>query len=544
MSKTDSTEPAGGSPRSNAAPRRSRSTVAKSVPAAKATAAKTTAAKDPAAKGAAAKRAATKTVAAPKTPAAKTNTAKTATTVQATGATKARTAFQTGAARAGGERGKRRSTPLLAPGVTQTAAPVVSPPSVEPEAEATTAGAAPSPGARRRGKHRPVPTITSTPSKKAQRQTGERRGPRPAERVTPTLAADRAPRRTPRERRAADDRVASHLRIAPDPRPATPDLAPLDPSVVAGGRDGGSFAVEDLLSAAISVMRSAAAAAGLSPEEIERRIALTLRFLRRRLEGDYHVDEFGYDPHFAENVIMPTLRPLYRSWFRVEVRGVENIPEHGAALIVANHSGTVAIDSLMLAVAVHDESPGHRTMRALGADLVFSAPVLGTWARRGGSTLATNADADRLFAQGHLVGVFPEGFKGVGKPFKERYKLQRFGRGGFVSSALKAEVPIIPVSIVGAEEVAPIIGNMGTLARLIGAPYFPVTPTFPLLGPLGLIPLPSKWIIEFGAPIRTDTYGSAAAEDPMLVFDLTDQIRETIQQTLYTLLMRRRSVFF
>lgn len=140
--------------------------------------------------------------------------------------------------------------------------------------------------------------------------------------------------------------------------------------------------------------------------------------------------------------------------------------------------------------------------------------------------------------------MFPEGFKGVGKPFKERYKAQRFGRGGFVSAALKAGAPIIPTSVVGAEEIAPIIGNMKTVARLLGLPYAPITPTFPLLGPLGLIPLPSKWIIEFGAPIETASHGAAAADDPMLVFDLTDQVRETIQQTLYSLLMQRRSVFF
>ena len=142
-----------------------------------------------------------------------------------------------------------------------------------------------------------------------------------------------------------------------------------------------------------------------------------------------------------------------------------------------------------------------------------------------------------------LAGVWPEGFKGVGKPFSERYKLQRFGRGGFVSAALRSSVPIIPCSIVGAEEIFPMIGNSKTLARLAGLPYFPITPFFPLFGPLGLIPLPSKWIIEFGAPVDTASLGPAAADDPMLVFDLTDRVRETIQQTLYALLMQRTSVF-
>jgi len=180
----------------------------------------------------------------------------------------------------------------------------------------------------------------------------------------------------------------------------------------------------------------------------------------------------------------------------------------------------------------------------LGADLVFRSPLIAPLARKSGSTLACNEDAERLMSSGELAGVWPEGFKGIGKPFSERYKLQRFGRGGFVSAALRSGVPIIPCSIVGAEEIYPIIGNVKILARLLGFPYVPVTPTFPLLGPLGLVPLPSKWIIEFGEPINTDQMGPAAADDPMLVFNLTDQVREVIQQTLYKLLLQRRSVFF
>src|SRR5207253_7163670 len=183
-------------------------------------------------------------------------------------------------------------------------------------------------------------------------------------------------------------------------------------------------------------------------------------------------------------------------------------------------------------------------LRMLGADLVFRAPLLGSLARKAGNTLACNPDAERLLGQGELVGVWPEGFKGIGKPFADRYKLQRFGRGGFVGAALRTGVPIVPCSIVGAEEIYPLLGNAKTLARLLGLPYFPLTPTFPWLGPLGLVPLPSKWIIEFGEPIRTDDYPDGAADDPMLVFNLTDQVRETIQHTLYQLLMQRRSVFF
>ena len=253
---------------------------------------------------------------------------------------------------------------------------------------------------------------------------------------------------------------------------------------------------------------------GISPDDVERHIASLLSFVRRRVTGDYTVDEFGFDEDFTRHFYLPVLRPLYRSWFRVEVRGIENIPAEGGGLVVANHSGTIAMDSLMTQVAVHDEHPAHRHLRMLGADLVFQTPVVGQVARKSGSTLAANPDAERLLSSGELCGVWPEGFKGVGKPFSERYKLQRFGRGGFVSAALRTGAPIIPCSIVGAEEIYPIIGNMKTVARLLGAPYAPITPTWPLLGPLGLIPLPSKWIIEFGSPVETADLGAERRRRP------------------------------
>ncbi|WP_329279979.1 lysophospholipid acyltransferase family protein [Streptomyces sp. NBC_00691] len=276
----------------------------------------------------------------------------------------------------------------------------------------------------------------------------------------------------------------------------------------------------------------------------DRRIAGGLAFLRRRITGDYEVDEFGYDEELTDQVLMSMLRPLYEKYFRVEVKGVENIPAEGGALIVANHSGTLPLDGLMMQVAVHDHHPAGRHLRLLAADLVFVLPVVNELARKAGHTLACAEDAERLLRSGEIVGVMPEGFKGIGKPFGERYKLQRFGRGGFVSTALRAGVPIVPCSIVGAEEIYPMIGNAKTLARVLGFPYFPLTPTFPWLGPLGALPLPTKWTIQFGEPIPTDSYAPEAAEDPMLMFNLTDQVREQIQHTLYKLLVQRRSVFF
>lgn len=277
--------------------------------------------------------------------------------------------------------------------------------------------------------------------------------------------------------------------------------------------------------------------------EWDTRVAETLAFLRRRITGEYEVDDFGFDPELTDKVLMAPLRPLYSKWFRIETRGLENVPDTGGALIVANHSGTVAVDSVMTQLALLDHHPAHRHLRMLGANLVFSLPFISEFSRKSGNTLACAPDAERLLSSGEIVGVWPEGFKGVGKPYRERYKLQRFGRGGFVAAALRTKTPIIPVSIVGAEEIYPMIGNLKPIARMFGLPYFPITPTFPWLGPLGAIPLPSKWIIEFGEPIHTEDYPDGSAEDPMLVFNLTDQVRETIQQTLYRLLVQRRGVF-
>lgn len=297
----------------------------------------------------------------------------------------------------------------------------------------------------------------------------------------------------------------------------------------------------------IDQRRSAAsgvAPAEQKPNELARQIASVSEFIRKRMTGDYIVDEFGFDQHLNEAIFLPLLRVFFKSWFRVEVSGIENLPENGAALVVANHAGVLPFDGLMTAVAVHDEHPAHRDLRLLAADLVFDLPGVGQAARKAGHTMACTADAHRLLAAGELTAVFPEGYKGLGKHFKDRYKLQRFGRGGFVSAALHTKAPIVPCSIVGSEEIYPMIADVKLLARLLGVPYFPVTPLFPLAGPAGLMPLPSKWHIQFGEPIATEDYDEGAADDPMVTFELTDQVRETIQQTLYQLLAGRRNMFF
>jgi len=278
-------------------------------------------------------------------------------------------------------------------------------------------------------------------------------------------------------------------------------------------------------------------------ERLERQAQAAGGFLARRFTGDYQVDDFGHDPELVDHVLAPLLRPLYKRWWRVETRGLEHVPESGAALVVGNHAGTLPFDSMMVALAIHDEHPAHRTLRMLAADLAFSLPVVAPLARKSGNTLACEEDARRLLGAGELVGVWPEGYKGLGKPYSERYRLRRFGRGGFVELALRTGAPIVPVAVVGSEEIYPMIGNLRSAARLLGLPYLPVTPTFPLLGPLGTVPLPSKWLIEFCPPIETAGYAPEAILDPMVVFDLTDQVRDTIQRTLDKNLAARRGVF-
>ena len=188
--------------------------------------------------------------------------------------------------------------------------------------------------------------------------------------------------------------------------------------------------------------------------EWRQRIAAVADFVRRRAEGDYEVDESGFDPDFHASVVMPLSRALYREWFRVRMRGLEHVPDTGPALVVANHSGVLPFDAVMLHTGLFDEHPRHRNLRLLGADLVYAIPGLANLASESGHTRAYPAEAERLLAAGELVGVFPEGFKGIGKPFSERYQLQRFGRGGFAATAIEAGVPIIPCAIVGAEQSA------------------------------------------------------------------------------------------
>ena len=268
----------------------------------------------------------------------------------------------------------------------------------------------------------------------------------------------------------------------------------------------------------------------------------TLEHVLRRLEGEQQDDEWGFDEDFAD-LVEPFFGFLFDRWWRVKVEGAHRVPAHGRALLASNHAGILPWDATMISVALLRQHPLPRHPRFLVLNWAFDLPWISVFIRRVGGVVASPYNALRLLEQDHLVAVFPEGVKGTGKPFAERYRLQRFGRGGFVEIALRAGAPIVPVAVVGSEEIYPKLADVRPLARLVGAPFFPVTPTFPWLGPLGVVPLPSKWRIEFCDPIQTAHYGPDAASDRGLVLELTEQVRETVQQALYANLVRRGQAF-
>jgi 1-acyl-sn-glycerol-3-phosphate acyltransferase len=275
-----------------------------------------------------------------------------------------------------------------------------------------------------------------------------------------------------------------------------------------------------------------------------RRLADAAEFVRRRAAGEYEVDpESGFDPELNRAVLMPAARALYRGWFRVQMRGLEHVPSAGPALVVANHSGVLPLDAVMLQVGLLDEHPAARSLRMLSADLVYSVPLIGRVARASGHVSASPDEAERLLSAGELVGVFPEGFKGIGKPFSDRYHLQRFGRGGFARIAIQTGVPLIPVAIVGAEEIYPMVANWPELAAKLNLPYFPITPLFPWFGLLGAVPLPSKWLIEFCDPVQTNGFTPDQCDDAEVIAELADKVKDTIATKIDELLAERGPAF-
>jgi len=277
-------------------------------------------------------------------------------------------------------------------------------------------------------------------------------------------------------------------------------------------------------------------------------LLFSLRTYRRFLFGITKIDreefdEFGRDPQF-EQKLKPFFDFLYYTYWRVSVEGLENIPNHGRGLIVANHSGTLPFDGSMIRLAVTNDHPSKRDVRFLVEDFVYYLPFIGTYMYRIGGVRASPDNAERLLNKGHLVTVFPEGEKGIGKSYKHRYHLQRFGRGGFIKVAIRSGAPIIPCAVIGAEETHPLLYRIQALAKPFGIPYVPITPTLPWLGAFGLIGLPAKWQIHFGKPIHLGRYGKKALNDELLIHRLSEMVRQNIQDLVMKGLKKRRSIWF
>lgn len=249
-------------------------------------------------------------------------------------------------------------------------------------------------------------------------------------------------------------------------------------------------------------------------------------------------DVFGLDPAFRQ-FVAPAFRFLHDRYWRVEVSGARNVPAHGPVLLIANHSGAVPFDGAMIVTAT--ELHCQRGLRFLYDRFVENLAPVSTFYRKVGGAVASRENTVELLHAGEPVLLFPEGVAGVAKPFTDRYRLRPFS-AGFARIALALDVPIVPVAVVGAEEIYPVVGRAESVGRLLGIPYLPVTPFFPILGLLGALPLPTKWFIRFGKPIRlTSADGEArwqrAQSDAV-------RVRHTIQAMVRRLRAARRSVFF
>ncbi|MCW2927105.1 MAG: hypothetical protein JWM86_1073 [Thermoleophilia bacterium] len=359
-----------------------------------------------------------------------------------------------------------------------------------------------------------------------------------------------------------------HADQAPPAMPDDIDRSELDDAIAGLGAEGllGDGLDEDSVSGAIEELRQiadyvgenagkirdAAIQAGVVDDGLLERligdcanalVSLAQAFTSRA-RGDYDEDDFGFDQEFTER-LLPLATLLYRYWWRVDIEGIEKVPSTGSGILVSNHAGGgMPFDGAMIKAAMFLEHPNPRHVRLLVLDWLMGLPYLGDLMRQTGQVLASSPNAYELLKRDQLIAVFPEGVKGMAKPFSERYNLQRFGRGGFVRIALRTQTPIIPVAVVGSEEIYPKIANMPIVNRLIGAPFVPVTPLFPLFGLAGLIPLPSKWHIEFCDPIDVTQYPAEAADDRAFVLELSERVRATIQERLKANLLKRRTPFW
>lgn len=266
-------------------------------------------------------------------------------------------------------------------------------------------------------------------------------------------------------------------------------------------------------------------------------------FLRNRNKNMIKIDDFGFDEGLFHQ-LEPIMDFFFSTYWNTKIIGIENVPSEGKALLVANHSGTLPFDAMMISTAIQRCHPNPRIVRFLYLTLFASTPFINIFLSRMGHVVANPDNAIDLLNRGELTGVFPEGVKGIGKAFSERYRLARFGRGGFIKIAIQTGAPIIPVAVIGAEEIYPMIAKSEILSKIFHLPYFPITPTFPWLGILGLLPLPSNWTIVFGEPISFKGYKTKDADNDILLLALGDQVRNKIQSLIISQLKKRRSAFF
>ncbi len=278
----------------------------------------------------------------------------------------------------------------------------------------------------------------------------------------------------------------------------------------------------------------------------DRRPAERLRELLPAIEPDRRLNDWGRSERVEGFLDQTLVEFFYRYWFRAEVEGIENVPAAGGALLVSNHSGALPPDAAIIARAIRSEHERPRPLNVTVEHFFKGYPGFSMLIPKIGCVAAHPANVHRLlYDEEQLVLVFPEGRKGTEKLYKDRYRLRRFGRGGFVEAAMRAEAKLVPVCVVGAEEAMPVFAQLDFMKRLTGLLYFPVTPTFPWLGPLGMLAyLPAKFRLRFLEPIDTvELGGSEAAQDKALVQTLAQEIRARIQENLHEMVGRRKSVW-
>jgi len=254
--------------------------------------------------------------------------------------------------------------------------------------------------------------------------------------------------------------------------------------------------------------------------------------------NEYGYDPWGYNPAVLKRFILPAAF-LYRYYFRCRTTGLENLPE-GRVLLIGNHAGQVAFDGLMVMAACVLEAAPPRLARGMGEYWLGTLPFLSVLMDRTGSAVGTRQTGVDMLEQGECVMAFPEGVHGMNKLYSDAYKLMEFGLG-FMRLALQTHAPIVPVSIVGSEEQNPGIANLEGVANLLGMPSFPITLTFPWLGPLGMMPLPVRYHIEFGPPLLFD--GDPEDEDDVIEAKV-DEVKAALQHQLDRGRKNRRSIFF